>query len=115
MSPRNVDKSGAVIYEGFHGNCGMGIVCDLTGHPEGMLLDFHENGYDFDRPSIVAFSDNDRNKNGDTLAKYIRKHKLGAVRRSTTTRNLNSGNNITAWYWTVDHNKFKAWVKRAQK
>ncbi len=113
MAEKAIDLEGGCCVDDFRGNCGMRVIYDLYDHPVGILKGYKDAGWG--SAAIVAFSDNHINKTGARLARYIRKHKLGAVRSSTTVVNDNSGNKITAWYWTVDHKAFDKWVKENKK
>ena len=60
--------------------------------------------------AVVVFSDIEENcdgqyKHGTRLAKFIEKHKLGAVLSMPPTQNPNSLHTLQVWMWQVDHTR----------
>jgi hypothetical protein len=48
---------------------------------------------------------------GEKLKAYIKKHKLGTVIATDTKKNVNSGNHVRMYVWTVNKTNFKKWCK----
>jgi hypothetical protein len=65
--------------------------------------------------AFVNFSDWTRKRNGEAVAKYIKKHKLGTVTSTIAKRNPSSKHMIKQWTWAVDHKAFKSWLKKVEK
>jgi hypothetical protein len=108
------------VIEDFAGNCGMEILHDLAEDPSWDIAEFRDHYLDCrdeDRgiSGIVAFTDTVDRGYGKALAEYIEKHKLGEVTRHGPVENPNSGNEIEAWYWTVDHKALRAWSPDASE
>ncbi len=59
---------------------------------------------------FLIFSDIREARTGKALAKYIRKHKLGAVYGSQARVNVRSGNKLRCWVWTVKKQALKKWL-----
>lgn len=99
-------------------NCGMTQLHNLHDDPEETIR-VAMGGEDCDscnRPlggevpdkAIIVFSDIERGgravSRGAKLARFIRAKHLGRVSDSgAAVKNPNTGNNIKAWFWVVDH------------
>lgn len=49
---------------------------------------------------------------GADLAAYITRNKLGSVVRTEKRKNINSGNNVVAFLWTINYEATKSWFKK---
>jgi hypothetical protein len=65
----------------------------------------------FRKGYTYIFSDNNKGE-GQDIAKFIRKNKLGKIVSSGWTRNPNSGNKICTWVWIYNGKKVKKDAKR---
>lgn len=63
----------------------------------------------------IIFSDTIREDNGQKLADYIHKNKLGAISSPKAKRNPNSGNMIKVWTWSVNNRALARWYKEKHK
>lgn len=113
--------------------CGIREISGISGHkPEAVMKAFAKKvygdgkshtdvwSYHYQRPHgenwrYAVFSAAARGKKaapryGDALRAYILKHKLGEVVETGVAVNPNSGNNLKAYIWTVDHEAVKVHV-----
>jgi hypothetical protein len=51
-------------------------------------------------------------RRGHAFAKFLKDNKLGTVVSTKPQINLNTGNTIKAWLWTVDREALVAWHKK---
>jgi hypothetical protein len=73
-------------------------------------------------PAIVVFSAvikepnttyyKKRLRRGHTFAAFIKKNRLGTVVAARPQVNLNTGNTIQAWLWTVNRKALAKWFKK---
>lgn len=59
--------------------------------------------------SDIIGSSRDNLSRGQLLAEYIVSLKVGTLESSAPQVNPRTGNRITAWVFTPDHEKFRAW------
>lgn len=85
-----------------------GSICEMfglygaTGAESIILKDVAEKTQDR-KTKIIMFSDNMANHNGEAIANFIKKHKLGLLQETKPERSLNTGATINTWIWTIDH------------
>lgn len=69
-----------------------------------------------ERERAYIFFSTTQGTRGVEVAQYIRKHKLGVVRKMPPTVNGNTGKTLTMWVWAPDKKAFRAfWQKNKGK
>ncbi|MFA6325057.1 MAG: hypothetical protein WCX46_02405 [Candidatus Paceibacterota bacterium] len=53
-------------------------------------------------PTFILFTGVTKEKYGSNLEKFILKNKYGTITKTKSKLNSNSGNQITAWIWTLN-------------
>ena len=84
--------------------CGINEIADIyENHPDiitnQIAKDYVEKG---NQSAFYIFSDIGDKKIGNSLAKYIKKNKLGLITKSPSRINPNSGNSLKVWIWTLN-------------
>lgn len=63
---------------------------------------------------IVMFSDSTRRGNGQKLAAYITRYKLGTIIPSDIIINPNTGRDIQAWMWQLNIPALITWLEKTR-
>ena len=78
-----------------------------------IIEDVCESRYPNDDPCpFYLFTEVTHEKYGHELKKFIIKHNLGKVIKTTSRKNPNSGNMITAYIWEVNNKNFKSYCDK---
>ena len=96
-------------------SCGIIEIHHLSTEIEDLLWEADNEEGILNCVAFVNFSDAIERGNGEKVAKYLRKHKLGRVTSITQKKNPSSGRIIKQWTWTVDHKAFKSWLKKVER
>lgn len=120
------------MIEELQGCCGIGVISELSGNGNAFdtlrelycECETRTKYYDYGariilkrnlapRFGLVIWSDATVNTEGKALAAYIRRHKLGPVKKSVQAKNPNNNNETTIqhWTWKPDWEKFFSFMK----
>ena len=99
-------------------SCGVNQLYDLYDTPEKILHQVisassiqDDTGMSF--PAFYVFSDNfEEEEEGTKLARYITRHKLGAVVATRKRRNPNTHNLIQVWVWAPREKALRSWARK---
>ncbi len=62
-------------------------------------------------PTFFIYTTTNKNEIGDKFKELIESKKLGIVKKSSTKKNLNSGNLVTVYLWEVNIPNFEKCIK----
>lgn len=91
--------------------CGIGELRNLGWSSPKRCLDAVYDDAPLDY-NLIVFTDRNSNKQGQQLATYIRRHKLGRVDKSRTVTNPQHGSRVCMWLWYVNRKALKKWYKK---
>lgn len=98
--------------------CGMHEIENLSefkGRPKDALSSLlHASQYDstIRGSAYIIFSGVREERYGQEFAALIKKYKLGTITKAPAKKNLNSGNVILAWIWTLDRRAIQKWAEK---
>lgn len=80
-----------------------------TSSGERAVLDAAEDWFGYDNQRAFIFYSTVRGTRGEEITQYIRKHRLGVVKKMPPTMNGNTDNLLTMWVWAPNKQNFERW------
>lgn len=96
--------------------CGVREMAQIGGDtPEQSVMSLAEHrfeAYDHDGYAFAIFTAACKETYGEKLAAYIKKNRLGAVKKSTWKDNPNTDNPVRVYIWELAQTNLKRWFKK---